>query len=91
VLALLAVLAALLVALLVGSAIPHRRRPQVRAALVWCVASLPIVGVIVAIASWEGASLGSYTVLVPVIVTYCCIIDARYGLSHRFARVGPRR
>ena len=86
----LVTLLAILLPLLVASAIPHPRRALARACLVWFAGCLPIVLLAWAISRFEGVCVGSYLALVPVIVTWCCVIDARYGLSHRLARVGPR-
>lgn len=87
----LVTIVAVLSLLVVGSAIPGRRRALARAGLVWFAGLLPIVLSAWAISRLEGVTAGSYLALVPVIVTWCCILDARYGLSHRLARVGPRR
>lgn len=76
--------------LLVASAIPHRRRALARVCLLWFVGLMPLALLIYAIARWEGSSFGSYLALVPAILTVLCIIDARHGHSHRWARTGPR-
>lgn len=86
----LVILVAVFVVLALGSTVAHPWRPAARAALVWFVASLPITLIVWAIACWPGSSFGSYLVVIPVIVTWCCIIDARHGISHRLARIGPR-
>ncbi len=83
-------LAAILLPLLVASVVPHRRRALARACLVWFLGLVPLVLLIYAIACWKGSSFGSYLALVPAILAVLCIIDARYGHSHRWARMGPR-
>lgn len=87
----LATLAAILAVLLALAAIPHRGRAAARAALSGFAVVLPILLLVHAISRWPRASFGSYLALVPVIVTWACVVDARHGLSHRLARIGPRR
>ena len=87
----LIVLVSVLTILALGSALPHPWRPAARAALVWFVVSLPITLIVWAIACWPGSSFGSYLVVIPVIVAWCSIVDARHGISSRLARIGPRR
>ena len=84
------VLAAMLAVLATASAVPHPRRPLARVCLVWFLGLVPLVLLIYAIACWDGSHFGSYLGLIPAIVAVLCVIDAKHGLSHRMARVGPR-
>jgi hypothetical protein len=89
------VIVALLVVLgglALASAVPHPRRTLARAALFLYVLALPVLLAGWAISRWPKATFASYLALVPVIVTWACILDANGGLSDRLARTrAPRR
>jgi len=89
------VIVALLVAagvLALASVVPHRRRTLARAVLFLYLLLVPILLAGWAISRWPKATFASYLALVPVIVTWACILDANGGLSNRLARTrAPRR
>jgi len=88
------VIVALLVVLVVlalASVVAHRRRTLARAALFLYLLLLPILLAGWAISRWPEATFASYLALVPLLVTWACILDANGGLSNRLARTRPPR
>lgn len=89
----MATLLALAGALLAAGAValvPGRGRVPARVVFHLLLVLAPVVLVAAWIGTFRRATIGSWLALVPVIVTWACIVDARRGLSSRLARIGPR-
>ena len=66
-----------------GAVVPSPWRGGFFAALVWLVILLPIAGLSILLASWDGMTPAAWLALVPVTVVWLAWWDLKYGVSGR--------
>ena len=73
-----------------ASLVPSPWRGGFRAALVWGVILLPVAGLAVLAASWDGMSPAAWLGFVPLTFVWLAYWDLKYGVSGRMSRRNDR-